>query len=215
MHQHYDFDKVMEYMTEDISGTIQVINPAWKDLDYKIRSFQNKLNYRLKKFGAMELHPETDPKKLEKQITEKAELCEEIDLTEKALEELKKKRSAVSKHIDFKNLPDDMKFEKLKSSSRLLLNTIKMIDYRAETAMSLILKEFLHRNQDARPIIQDLFKTEADIVPNLENKILNVRIHRMTTLRNDNAVKKLFDKLNETETLFPGTDMKLRYSLIE
>ena len=37
----------------------------------------------------------------------------------------------------------------------------------------------------------------------------------MATLRNDNAVKKLFEKLNETETFFPDTDMKLNYYLIE
>ncbi len=215
MHQHYDFDKVMENMTEEISGPIRVINPKWKDLDYKIRSCQNKLNYRLQKFGAMELHPETDQKKFEKQIRTKAELLLDIDLMENELKELKEKRSAVSKHLDFQDLPEDAKFEKLKSSSRLLLNTIKMIDYRAETAMSMILKEFLHRDQDARPIVRELFKTEADIAPDLEAKILNVRVHRMTTLRNDNAVKKLFEKLNETETFFPGTDMKLQYYLIE
>jgi hypothetical protein len=215
MHQHYDFDKVMEHMTEEISGLIKVINPTWKDLDYKIRSCINKLNYRLKKFGTMELHPETDHVKMEKQITVKAELREEIDLMENEIEKLKEKRSAVSKHIDFQNLPNNAKFTKLKSSSRLLLNTIKLIDYRSETAMCMILKEFLHRDQDARPIIRELFKTEADIVPDLEAKILNVRVHRMTTLRNDNAVKNLFEKLNETETVFPGTDMKLHYYLLE
>ena len=90
-----------------------------------------------------------------------------------------------------------------------------MTDYRAETAMSQILKEFLDRGQDAKPIIRELFNTEADIFPDLKAKILNVRVHRMTTLRNDDAVKKLMEKLNETETIFPGTDIKLRYYLIE
>jgi len=214
MHQHFDFDKIMEYMTEEISGPIRVLNPVWKGLDYKIRSCQNKLNYRLKKFGVMELHPETDQIKLEKQIMEKAELREEIDLMENELKELKEERSAVPKHFDFQDLPENAKFEKLKSSSRLLLNTIKMIDYRAETAMSMILKEFLHRDQDARPIIRELFKTEADIVPDLEAKVLYVKVHRIATIRNDNAVKKLLEKLNETETVFPSTDMMLYYNLI-
>jgi len=163
----------------------------------------------------MEPHPETDQEKLKKQNTAKAELREEINQMENELEKLKEKRSAVSKHIDFQDLPDNDKFAKLWSGSRLLLNTIKMTDYRAETAMSLILKEFLDRGHDARPIIRELFNTEADIVPDLKAKILNVRVHRMTTLRNDDAVKKLMEKLNETATVFPGTDIKLQYYLIE
>ena len=95
------------------------------------------------------------------------------------------------------------------------MNTIKMIDYRAETAMSFTLKEFLDRDKDARPIIRELFETDADLKPDIEGRILNVRIHRMTTMRNDKAVKKLLEKLNETETVFPGTNMKLRYYLVE
>ncbi|MCK5542116.1 MAG: hypothetical protein KAI40_05440 [Desulfobacterales bacterium] len=98
---------------------------------------------------------------------------------EDELEKLKKKRSDVPKHIDFGDLPDDLKFKKLKSSSRLLLNTIKMIDYRAETAMSMTLKEFLNRGHDARSIIQELFTTEADIVADHKAKRLIVKVHRM------------------------------------
>ncbi|MCP4458581.1 MAG: hypothetical protein GY816_11245 [Cytophagales bacterium] len=215
MHQHYDFDKVAEFMTEVISDPIQVVNPIWKNHDYKIRSCQNKLNTRLKKFGAMELHPEVDQEKLKKQSRAKTELIEEISLMENELEKLKEKRSAVSKHVDFQDLPDNEKFEKLKSGSRLLLNTLKLIDYRAETAMSQILKEFLDRGQDAKLIIRELFNTEADLIPDIKAKILNVRVHRMTTLRNDDAVKKLMGKLNETETIFPGTDIKMQYYLIK
>jgi SMC interacting uncharacterized protein involved in chromosome segregation len=159
-------------------------------------------------------HTSKNSDKLEKQITVKAELREEIDLIENEIVDLKEKRSSVSKHIDFADLPIDHKFEKLKSNSRLLLNTIKMIDYRAETALSVILKEFLHRNQDARPIIRELFKTEADIIPDYPEKLLKVNVHRMTTLKDDRAVKKLLEKLNETETIFPGSDLKLEYHLI-
>lgn len=215
MKQHFDFDKITEYETEDIPGPVQVINPIWKDLDSKIRSSQNILNNRIKKFGAIVLHPETDNKKLEKQIKAKSDLRNEIHLLENEINEMKGKRSAASKHIDFKELPESAKFEKHKSNSRLLLNTIKMIDYRAETAMSIMLKEFLHRDQDARPIIRELFKTEADLDPDYEAMVLNVRIHRMATMRNDEAVKNLLEKLNETKTVFPGTDMKMQYYLAE
>jgi len=133
MNQHFDFDKIMDYDTESILDSTQVINPIWKELDSKIASCQNKLNYRFKKFGDIELHPETDQEKLKKQIKEKAKLRKEINALEKEIKDIKEKRSDVSKHIDFKDLPDDAKFKKHNSNNRLLLNTIKMIDYRAES----------------------------------------------------------------------------------
>lgn len=215
MNQHFDFDKVMDYGTENIPGLTRVINPTWKDLDSKIRSSQTKLNTRIKNFGTIELHPETDKKKLEKQTRAKAQLRSEIDLLENEIKDLRKQRSEVSKHIDFQDLPENAKFEKQNSNSRLLLNTVKMIDYRAETALSVILKEFLNRNQDARSIIRQLLTTEADIIPDPEAKILNVKIHRMTTMKNDEAVRRLLEKLNETETVFPDTDMTIQYYFAE
>ena len=60
-----------------------------------------------------------------------------------------------------------------------------------------------------------IFCPKSNIFPDIENKILNVRIHRMTSVRNDKAVKKMLEKLNETETIFPGTDMKIQYALAE
>jgi len=215
MKEHFNFDRIMDYETESLADSTQVINPVWKELDFKIKNFQNKLNNRLKKFGDLELHPETDEKKREEQIKEKTKLKKDIDIIENKTEELKKERSSVSKHIDYKELPEDAKFEKHNSNSRLLFNTIKLMDYRAETGMSIMLKEFLDRGQDARAIIRELFKTGADIYPDQEKKIISVKIHRMTTMRNDKAVGKLLEKLNETETIFPGSDMKMHYSLVE
>jgi len=56
-------------------------------------------------------------------------------------------------------------------------------------------------------------KSHADIILDTEGKILNVCTHRFTTRRHDRAVGDLLATLNETETPYPGTDMKLVYSL--
>jgi len=87
-----------------------------------------------------------------------------------------------------------------------------MLVYRAETAMANTVRQFLDRD-DARVLIRQLMKSHADIIPDTEGKILNVRIHRFTTRRHDRAIGDLLTTLNETETPYPGTDMKLVYSL--
>jgi hypothetical protein len=38
---------------------------------------------------------------------------------------------------------------------------------------------------------------------------LTVQLHHMTTHAADTAIQKLCDELNETETCFPGTNLRL------
>jgi len=143
---------------------------------------------------------------------EKSELLEEIEQFQFELGKLKAERKKHPKHIDFDELPENLQFERLKPSKRLFFDTVKMLVYRAETAMANTVRQFLDRD-DARVLIRQLMKSHADIIPDTEGKILNVRIHRFTTRRHDRAIGDLLTTLNETETPYPGTDMKLVYSL--
>ena len=208
----YCLDSLIEKGTEVFSGPARVVNPSWKDLDYKVNSITQKLHHRLSKFGKTELPSNLDDEDSDEKIKEKSELLEEIEQFQFELEKLKAERKKHPKHIDFDELPENLKFERLKPSKRLFFDTVKMLVYRAETAMANTVRQFLDRD-DARVLIRQLMKSHADIIPDTEGKILNVRIHRFTTRRHDRAVGDLLATLNETETPYPGTDMKLVYSL--
>ena len=143
----------------------------------------------------------------------KAEIIEEIDRLQKELEELKLERKTAKKHIDFEDLPEKDKFEKLKPNGKMFIDTIKLLAYRAETAMASLIKEFLNRNDDARPIIRDILTSEADLIPMQKEKKMIVQIHRMASPKNDRAVEQFLEELNKTEILYPGTEIKLVYRL--
>jgi hypothetical protein len=53
---------------------------------------------------------------------------------------------------------------------RHFLDTIKLIAYRAETALAQLAREKMHRLDDARSLIRQLFRTEVDLVPDQQNK---------------------------------------------
>ena len=54
-----------------------------------------------------------------------------------------------------------------------------MIAYRAETAMAALVRESLTRTDDARSLLRDLFRSEADLEPDMEKGVLRVQIHPM------------------------------------
>jgi len=210
---HYNIDKLIEYGTVPVSGLVQIINPAWKKIDYKIRSLNSKIVANSVKFTKVELHPESAPKLLKLQLKTKAEIVEEINNLQNELNDIKAQRKHIAKHISFEELPEEDKFEKLKPNGKIFIDTIKLIAYRAETAMVTILKQFLNRLDDARPIIRDLLTSEADLIPlKKENKLI-VQIHRMASPKIDVAVEQFLEELNKADISYPGTETKITYKL--
>src|SRR5262249_9597773 len=90
---------------------------------------------------------------------------------------------------------------------------IKMIAYRAETSLVSILHEHLARSDDARTLIRQIFETEADLLPDTTKNTLTVRIHHLTQAAHDQVLQRLCTALNETRTVFPGTDLTLIFKI--
>jgi hypothetical protein len=71
----------------------------------------------------------------------------------------------------------------------------------------------LSRAEDARALLRQIYDTEVDLIPNLENQTLTVRLHHLTQAAHDEAVRYLCDQLTATATIFPDTELKLVYQL--
>ena len=162
------------------------------------------------------MHPasEKDPKKYEKWEIRKGELLEEIQLYENDLATIKAQLKEKTKHITWDELPEDQKFERLPTSRKRLTDTIKMISYRSETAMANSISGPTISTADGRAIIRELCANEADIIPDNEEKMLTVRVHGAANRATNKAILKLLDHLNQTETIYPGTDLRLHYKCV-
>lgn len=216
MMQHFEIDLLMDYGTEDFPATEIVVNPAWRRLDRLRNSLQNKLRYRNSRFAALTLHPESenDPKKYKKWIDTKGELLELIQNFEHELEGIKKKIKKTPKHITWEELSEEDKFQRLIPGRKRLMDTVRMIAYISETAMVSLLKSTTVDSPAARRLLQDLFVTEADILPNMKEGLLVVRIHSASRPAASRSLLKLIEQLNNTETLYPGTELRLVYELL-
>jgi len=214
MAKHYAIDILSEYETEEFPGKQQVINPAWRKLDKKRRSLKSKLSILSSRYTNLDIHPETNQKKIEKWKIKKAELVDEIEQIEHSLELLKISFKSTPKHIEWQELDETEKFFKHKPSRKHLIDTIKMIAYRAETALTNIIREKLFKANDARALVRDLFMSEADIIPSQKKQSLLVNVHSRANQRFNVAIKHLLENLNAAEFKYPGTKFKIEYSLI-
>jgi transposase len=215
MMQHYAIDLLNEYRTEELPETKRpVVNPKWRELDRQKRSVKSKLTHRQACFAALTLHPETDEAAQAKWEKRKAELVEEIEQYEKELTDLNSELKTTPSHLAWDELPAAEKFQRLAPSRKQLVDTVKMIAYRAETAMASIVRESLVRTDDARSLLRDLFCSEADLLPDLEQQILRVQVHPMSNPRSNLAIAHLLKHLNAAEFTYPGTSLQLVYSIV-
>ncbi len=207
--EHFSLDRLVDYRTEAISDPLRVVNPDYRHLDGQVRSATGKLTRRLAKFATMTLEEPIEPKHVEPFVRRKAALQEEIETLQHELDTLKAKRKETPHHVTVDELPEEARFRQLSTQSKHLVDTIKMIAYRAETAMAYSLREYLKRPDEARRLLRALYTTEADLLPDPDAGTLTVRLHHSANAATDQAIEKLCEELNATETVFPRTNLRL------
>lgn len=217
MREHYALDRLVSYQVEQMDETTTVVNPAWRKLDRAVRSLTARLHPKLARFGAMNLAGPIEPEAVETFLKKKADLQQEIQQLQTQLQEQKAQRAAVAHHLPLGQVPEAERFDRLSSGSKDLVDTIKLVAYRAETAMAHVVREALPqwRQDEERRLLQSLYASEADLLPDEAAGTLTVRLHYPANALLARAIKKLCEELTATQTVFPTTKLRLIYQLAD
>lgn len=209
MGRHYGLDRLIEYGTEPLPETTVVVNPAWRRKDQEVRR-ERAVQVRLQaQFMALSLPAQAEPEEVAAYEQEKGRLLERLQHQEAKLAQLKTERKPLSRHLTLKELPEAERFSQLRTTKKHLVDAIKLIAYRAETALVALAREKLTRSEDARSLIRQVFESAVDLCPDLKDKTLTVRLHRLSSAIQDQVLEHLCAELTATETIYPGTDLRL------
>lgn len=209
MTEHFGLDRLIEYGTEPLPDTTIVVNPAWRRKDREVRRERTLLGREQAQFGALSSPAQAEAQALAVFEIEKGKLLEQIQHRQQTLDKLKAERKAMEKKLTLKELPETDRFTQLRTAKKHFVDTIKLIAYRAETALVHIAREKLHRADDARALVRQVFNSAADLCPDHQNKILMVRVHPLTTAVHSHILEHLCAELTSMETVYPGTEFRL------
>jgi transposase-like protein len=210
MMQHYDIDGLVEYGSEEIPGTTRVVNPAWRDLNKQITRLNTHLRSYQAKLGAAPTPDSDDGPGIERRAT----LLETIQTLQTECHALKIQRQATPHKIAIEQLPEAERPTQLLPLAKTLTDTVKMIAYRAETALVALLRKHLANEAEARALIRELLVSSADLQPDDTSATLTIRIHRMASPVHDRAIAALLDDLNAVEFRHPETGHRFIYQLV-
>jgi hypothetical protein len=213
MRQHYNLDRLIDYALEPIPETTRVTNPEYRRVDGVVRSIAAKQSRKLAEFGSVHLESDIEPAQVEAYEQKKTTLLETIQQLQAELNKAKQERKGVARHIPISQLQEEKRFDRLATPRKHLLDTIKMIAYRAETVMVNILRSTMSKVDEGRSLLRAIYQTEADLLPNENEGTLIVRLHHLANHVSDRSLQALCDEMNETNTFFPGTKLRLVYKL--
>lgn len=211
MKEHFGLDRLVEYGVTPLPDTTVVINPAHRRADREVKVERSKLARLRAQFGAHGMPAQPTPEEAQAFETAGGELRRKIEAQEAVLAACIARRKEVPRRLELKELSEEERFGQLCPESKHFVDTIKMIAYRAESAMAGEVREVLKRSDDARALLRRLYTTPVNLRPDTQAKTLTVEVHRMGSAVQDAAIAHLCEILTETETLFPTTDLRLIY----
>jgi len=93
-----------------------------------------------------------------------------------------------------------------------LINLLKMVAYQAESDLvSLIQPHYRRAHQEGRTLIQSAFASAADL--QVTDRELRVRLQPLSSPHRSRAIAALCDELNRSPILFPGSRLRLHFSV--
>lgn len=216
MHSDFEIDKIIQYGIEQINGEKKVVNPLYKLLTYEIKKLrEKKLRLEARLFRIIDENLDNDIEQVKKQLERQSSLQEDINDYDLQIKCKISERKKENTHIKLKDMELKIKYNKLKTESKLFINTLKMVAVRAETALVNIIAPYYSRTQDeARMLIKEIIKKDADIKPDYQNSTLTITLHSMSTPHRNNVVKELCEILNDTETIYPDTNLRMIFKTV-
>jgi hypothetical protein len=213
MRQHFSLDALVTYAVEPADPDRTVPNPQRKALAKVLAKSHAVLKELEQRYGAQALaNAEAQRPTMRGFKIANAELGQRIRTHHAQAQALKAQLTALPKRVAVKEVVDGAEIVRLAPEAKHLTDTIKMLAYRAETALARLLAGHYARTEDeGRALIREMLLSDADILPDLAQQRLVVRLHSLANPRSNAALATLCDRLNTLAVVYPGTNLKLVY----
>lgn len=129
------------------------------------------------------------------------------------IEKLEKRRATIPRRVPVQTVTDQP-VVKLAPERKHLTNLIKMVAYQAESDLvRLVAPHYRRADQEGRTLLQSALASAADL--QVTETELKVTLAPQSSPHRTRAIAALCDQLNQTQTLFPGSRLRLHYTIRE
>ena len=213
----FGIDCLISNKKNSIPDTYSIPNPDYISLNQEHKSIAGKLGKQKQKLAdkVMEIdQDELGETKMKRYLLQKAEILQTVEIYQSELEEIKLKKKGVPKRIPVKETEPGKGILTVINDRKMLMETIKNIGYRAESALAAQIRPLMKNPDEAKNLIRSIYQSTADLKVDKQNNRLYVCLHHSNFAHEDNMIRELFNLLNESQTKMPGSNLELFYILV-
>jgi hypothetical protein len=212
MREEFLVDALADYHVEADDPTRTVPNPERRALDKDIHAARAEVAELEQAYGAAAVdNAESRRPTMRGFKIAHGSIGKPLRAAREHLAELLAQRRALPQRVPVKDVSVGA-VVKLATERKHLSNIVKMVAYQAESDLMVALqRHYARADEEGRTLLQDLFVAPADI--HVATGELQVTLAPLSAPHRTQAVAALCDALNASETVFPGTSLKLRFAV--
>ena len=212
MREEFLLDALIDYQVEPEDPTRTIPNPERRALDKDIRTARADLAKLEREYGAAaaESAEQRRPTMRSFKIAHE-KLGKQLRTVRTRVTRLLEKRRDVAKRVEVRDL-SERAVVKLATERKHLTDIIKMVAYQAESDLVALLRPHYARvDQEGRTLLHELFAAAGDI--RASDTELHITLAPLSSPHRSHAAQALCEKLDQTATIFPGSRLRMRFSV--
>lgn len=214
MRDQFALDALVSYAIESDDPLRDVPNPKRKELEREVKAARHEVARLERAFGeAAADNKEASRPTMRGFKIANAAIGKELKAARARVEELRAQMLAQPRRMTAQEAAGEPPARLLREVKRLT-DCVKMVAYQAESALVGLVTPFYSRHADeGRSLIASAMQLSGAM--EVTKGELRVTLKPASTPSRTKAISALCDELNATETLYPGTRLRMRYAIQE
>ena len=212
LREEFALDALLEYDVVPADPLREVPNPARRNIDNQLREAKATLAELQAQYGVAAFdNPERKRPTSRGFKIAHGKIGRALRLALERVAALEARRAKIPTHVPVHRVvPGEV--VKLAPERQHLTSLIKMVAYQAESDLvRLVAPHYSRAEAEGRTLIQNALASSADIES--DGRELHVRLTPLSSPHRTAAIAKLCEQLNDAAAIFPGTRLRLRFSV--
>jgi len=215
MGEEFEIDALWAYGTEPADPDREVPNPKYKSKQHALREARAEVAQLERTLGAAALHNEESKRPTMRGFKiANASIGQPLREAREKVERLREELRAIPARVSARDAAAGKPVVRLKTEAKRLTDTVKAVAYQAETALFRLIRPHYSRHEDeGRKLIASAMQLSGGIEVGAGE--LRVTLEPAASPNRTRAIARLCEELNATQTVYPGTQLRLRYAIRE